>query len=139
MYALPDRNKKTLIKKIRQYKKACFPGKGSGARLAEEIGVPKQTVSNWLSGRRTPTFEQLYRLSVAFNVSPLELCGIHEKAGASKSHAAFSLLRELLNVVEKDIEHNVDPRVTMKTMDSINRLILKAMEEMAGDGGNGKM
>ena len=58
MYALPARNKKILVRKIRHYKKLCFPGKGSGARLADEIGVPPQTVSNWLNGCRTPTSEQ---------------------------------------------------------------------------------
>jgi transcriptional regulator with XRE-family HTH domain len=127
MYSLPARNKKILIKKIRQYKKRCFPGKGSGVRLAEEIGVPPQTVSNWLAGNRTPTFEQWHLLAKAFNASPLELCGIR---GLGKSAFDISALRIILDVMEHDKNHNVNPHVTAKTMKSINNMALKEIKEV---------
>ena len=130
MCSLPTRNKKILIRKIRNHKKRCFPGKGGGARLAAETGVPPQTVSDWVNGSRTPTFGQLYQLAKAFSVSPLELCGIKETDGEAGNTADAALLRSLLDVLEYTIEYAADPTVAAKMMESVNSIVTKEMEEM---------
>ncbi len=130
MTALPTRNKKILLRKIRSHKKRCFPGKGGGVRLAAETGVPPQTVSDWITGSRTPTFGQLYQLAKAFNVSPLELCGIQETDGVAGNTADTALLRSLLDVLEYTIEYAAAPTVAAKTMESVNHIVIKEMEEM---------
>ncbi|MDR1744512.1 MAG: helix-turn-helix domain-containing protein [Planctomycetota bacterium] len=127
MRSLPARNKEILIRKIRHHKKLCFPGKGGGMRLAEEIGLPPQTVSNWLSGNRTPTFGQLHLLAKAFNASPLEMCGIR---GLGKGALDISALRIVLDILEHDKNHNVNPCVTAKTLKSINLMAINEIKEM---------
>ena len=127
MCSLPTRNKKILVRKIRNHKKRCFPGKGGGVRLAAEIGVPPQTVSDWLNGRRTPTFRQIYLLTKTFNVSPIELCGIREKDRPTRNAADSALLRSLLEVLEYAIKHS---DAGAETMESVNAIAVKEMEEM---------
>ncbi len=68
----------------------------------------------------------MYRLAVAFGVSPLELCGIPEEE--QQGSAAVYLLRELLNVLEYHQKNHVNPRVTLKEMNTINTRIAKVME-----------
>ena len=129
MYALPTRNKKILAKKIHHYKKLCFPGKGSGVRLADEIGVHPRTVSNWLNGSRTPTVEQLYLLAKTFDVSPLELCGITEIGKTPRNMADIALLRNLMDMLEYSTKHDDSFRATIKAMKSINSIVFNEMEE----------
>ena len=108
MQHLPKRNKEILVKKIRYYKDLHFPGKGSGMRLAEEVGVAPQMLSNWLSGKRLPTSMQLYRLSKAFDVSPLELCGIRSK-NKEPDHieTLFSLLAQCQKLLSRTGNFNI--------------------------------
>ncbi len=68
----------------------------------------------------------MYRLAVAFGVSPLELCGIPEEE--PQGSAAVYLLRELLNVLEYHRKNHVNPRVTLKEMNAINTIISKVIE-----------
>lgn len=130
MYSLPARNKEILVRNIRRYKEQCFPGKGSGRRLAGEIGVHPQTVTQWLNGSRTPTVKQLYRLSIAFNVSPLNLCGIQDKGEPSESSSAVSMLREVLNVLENDRKNHVKSCATRKIMKEFNVIVSNGIKEM---------
>ena len=129
MYALPARNRKILAKKIRHYKMLCFPGKGSGVRLASEIGVHPQTVSKWLNGTRTPTVEQLYLLAKTFNVSPLELCGITEIEKTPRNMADISLLRNLVDMLGYSAMHDDSSHAIAKAMKSINNIVFNEMEE----------
>lgn len=127
MYRLSAYNKAILSKKIKHYKKLHFPGKGSGARLAEEIDVPPQTVSSWLNGSRLPTPMQLYRLSIAFKVSPFELCGI--RRDRSKS-VELSLLEDMLVMMRGEKKENVNLRVTHKRMNEIKSFLEKVLPEI---------
>lgn len=123
MNHLPERNKKALAKKIRYYKDLHFPGKGSGQRLADEVGVAPQTISNWLSGRRLPTIAQLYSLAKVFDVSPLELCGATSK---NKSHSGgnhISMLAYLLNHGENSIPHTVNSNIKDKIIKELKHVI----------------
>ena len=129
MYHLPARNKEILFEKIRHYKEQCFPGPGGGQRLADAIGVLPQTVSYWLNGSRTPTFEQLYRLAILFRVSPLDLCGAKSSEKPNRSPAGIALLRESLNMLEHDAMQHVDRRVTAKTLNRVSALLSNGIEE----------
>ncbi len=77
------------------------------------------------------TFRQLYQLAKAFSVSPLELCGIRETDGEAGNTADAALLRSLLDVLEYTIEYAADPTVAAKTMESVNYIVTKEMEEMS--------
>ena len=48
----------------------------SASALAEQIGVSRQTVSNWLNGRDLPRPDKLLRLSLALKLSLSELIEI---------------------------------------------------------------
>lgn len=123
MIHLPQRNKIILIENIRRHKMKNFPGKGSGIRLAEEIGVTPQTISNWLNGSRLPTMSQMYCLAKAFDVSPLELCGMRKKYSEHPKTEHISILIKLLRRCEKDILQNVNPRIIHKFLLEIKDLI----------------
>lgn len=128
MYRLPARNRNALIKNIRRFKELHFPGKGSGIRFADEAGVSPQTVSNWLGGRRVPTFMQLYRLAKVFGVSPLELCGLRGERAYSRNTAHISILHSLLECQEDAIKCGVNPHVTENFLTEIKDLINKELE-----------
>ena len=127
MHLLPEYNRNILIKNIRYYKDLQFPGRGSGVRLAEEIGVPPQTVSNWLNGKRLPTFSQLWSLSQAFGVSPLELCGIRRSRNMRKA-TPISVFTALLKRHEELAKRHADPRIRQKFMKKIKNMIGKELE-----------
>ncbi len=129
MYRLPARNRKALVKNIRHYKNLHFPGKGSGLRLADEVGVPPQAISNWLKGTRLPTFMQLYRLAKVFDVSPLELCGIHEEGGYSRKTAHVAILHSVLTYHKYALECDVNPHVIVKFLTEIKCLIENELED----------
>ena len=139
MYRLSARNKAVLAKKIRHYKQLHFPGKGGGARLAAEIGVPPQTVSNWLSGTRQPTFSQLYRLAIAFNVSPLDLCGIRKDKPPQRESPEVSTLRDILAMMRDAEKSGVNPRVTAKALKDFKMLLEQVIAEMWTEGKERKM
>ncbi len=119
MLKIPQQCKSTLAGKIRRYKGECFPGKGGGVRLAEEIGVTPQSISNWISGSRLPTMNQLYRLAKAFDVSPLELCGIRSRRATNPKTMHITVLQKLLQYCEKDIDNNANTRITRKFLLSV--------------------
>lgn len=126
MQHLPKRNKEILVKKIRHYKELHFPGKGSGIRLAEEVGVAPQMLSNWLSGKRLPTAMQLYRLSKVFDVSPLELCGIRSKNLASDHiETFFSLLAQC----KKLLPGKENSYIRRKTLKEVKAIIKEELHE----------
>lgn len=129
MYHLPASNKKMLTKNINRHKKMNFHGKGANARLAAEIGVAPQTVSNWLNGSRLPTMSQLYELSKVFNVSPLKLCGLKEGCEYNTKTAHLILLEIMLNYRKTTIELNVNPRVVLKTLTKFKELVIKELDE----------
>lgn len=129
MLYLPARNRKILLKNIHHYKKMHFPGKGSGLRLADEVGVAPQTVSNWLSGRRIPTFHQLYRLAKTFNISPLKLCGIKERSEYFRNSAHILILRALLEYQEDAIKGGANPHVIANFLTEIKELLNKELDD----------
>lgn len=128
MYHLPAKNRRILIKNIRRYKDLLFRGKGSGARLAEEVGVAPQTVSNWLKGKRHPTLRQLYQLSIAFNVGPMELCGIRDDAEYCRETAHVVLMLALLNQYKSALECNVNRRVIKRIFSELNNIMERELD-----------
>ena len=129
MLRMPQRNKTILAGKIRHYMRKCFPGKGSGIRLAEEIGTTPQTISNWLNGSRLPTLKQMYRLAKAFDVSPFELCGIRKKHTRNQKTVHLDVLTSLLQHCENDIARGANPRITRKFLLSIKGIIENDLRE----------
>lgn len=139
MYRLSARQKAVLAKKIRHYKELHFPGKGSGARLAMEIGVPPQTVSNWLSGSRQPTPPQLYRLAVAFKVSPLELCGFRKEKAPPPKAAEASILHDMATMMRDSGKGGANTRVTAKALRDFKDFLEEALAELWRQGKEHKM
>lgn len=124
MFYLPAKNKKILTKNIQQYKKLHFSGKGSGVRLAEEVGVAPQTVSNWLSGRRLPTLTQIFRLAKEFEISPLKLCGVRDKYVYSRQFAHLTIFHTIIRYQEHMLNCNANHHITKKFLYEL-KFILK--------------
>ena len=127
MRHLPERNKKILVKKIRYYQQLHFPGKGSGMRLADEVGVAPQMISNWLNGKRLPTTMQLYRLSKVFDVSPLELCGLSKSASPKKLDHIETLFL-LLDRCKTLFSRTVNVHIRERKLKEIKSMLLNELE-----------
>lgn len=119
MLTLSSRRRSTLAGNIRYYTGKCFPGKGGGARLAEEVGVTPQTLSNWISGKRLPTLPQIYCLAKVFDISPLTLCGMRSKRTINPKRIHLAVLQKLLEYCEKMNSKGANPRTTRKFLLSV--------------------
>lgn len=104
-----------------------FPGKGSGMRLADEVGVAPQMISNWLSGKRLPTTMQLYRLAKVFDVSPLELCGVNVKSTPSKEPSHIEILFSLFNQCENLFSRTDNLHIRDKKLREIKSIMLNEL------------
>ncbi len=119
MLRLPQHSKSIFAKKIRHYKGKCFPGKGGGVRLAEEIGATPQSISNWIHGSKLPSMSQMYSLAKAFDVSPLELCGMRRKRTLKTGMPHIAVFQKLLQYCENENTRGGNPRVTRDFLLSI--------------------
>ena len=59
-----------LIKEILQVKNL------SQEQLAKIIGVNQTTISQWLLGKKKPSFDNIYSFYLNFNISPNEFFGL---------------------------------------------------------------
>jgi len=68
----------------------------SQRHLAYELGVSKQTVTNWMQGHNEPSLRNLCGIAHLLGVAPGELLGaVDDPASDRVEEAAASLLREL--------------------------------------------
>ena len=59
-------------------KEILITNKLSQAGLAEIIGVNQTTISQWLLGRKKPSYDNIMILYEKFGITPNELFGIEE-------------------------------------------------------------
>lgn len=76
MQTLNHKQRKNLAKNINAYCAKVFPGTKGEHRLAERLGVSPQAVIYWMKGTHIPTLGNLYQLSLVFETSMHELCGM---------------------------------------------------------------
>lgn len=69
---------KDIIKDLRKSKKI------SQEKLAQELNIPRYTLSNWEQGRTEPNCDQLRLICVYFDISSDELLEIETKAERKK-------------------------------------------------------
>lgn len=58
-------------------KEICSSSK-TKTQIAEEIGISKPTLSQYISGRSQPTLSNFARLCVALDVDPADILGIND-------------------------------------------------------------
>lgn len=46
--------------------------------LAERTGIPKQTISRYMTGQRKPTYDKIVKIAQALNCTPDDLINIDE-------------------------------------------------------------
>jgi DNA-binding XRE family transcriptional regulator len=59
MTQAPPKETQQLIKDIKAWAKK---NRGGASEIARELGVERQTVTNWLAGRRTPMLKHWFAL-----------------------------------------------------------------------------
>ncbi len=59
-------------------KEILITNKLSQAGLAEIIGVNQTTISQWMLGRKKPSYDNIMMLYEKFGITPNELFGIEE-------------------------------------------------------------
>lgn len=119
MSKLTQREKKAVVKNIRLHRKRLYSERDGGNRLAKELNVSPQLLSQWSNGTRTPTLEKLIALSEVFNVSIQELCGRPNLPMLDSNISVYDAIIMLVNHVKKRGQGK-KVRANMKT---VKRLI----------------
>lgn len=83
------KQRKSIALNIRNAMEKSFPGKGSGKRLAAELGVAPSAVSQWATGKKVPSLSSLYAMSRLFGIPLHRLCDL--PAGKGKD-TAFEIM-----------------------------------------------
>jgi transcriptional regulator with XRE-family HTH domain len=96
-------NKKTLSKNLKRY--ISQSGKDR-TTIAEDLGFPYSTLTEWVNGKKYPRINNIEKLAVYFNVSKSELIEDFEEIKKDNDILATIVVKlrtnkELVNVVEK--------------------------------------
>lgn len=57
--------------------------------ISDALGVSKQTVSYWRSGRRSPKRSMIYKIAEMYGVSPIWLMGFDEEEGPEEERSVM--------------------------------------------------
>ena len=100
---MPLGNKEILAKNLKKY--ITKSGKDRG-EIAEDLGFPYSTLTEWVNGKKYPRIHNIEKLAAYFNVSKSELIEDFEETKKDNDRLATIIVKlrmnkELLNVVEK--------------------------------------
>lgn len=100
---MPLGNKEILAKNLKKY--ISKSGKDRG-EVAEDLGFPYSTLTDWVNGKKYPRIHNIEKLAVYFNVSKSDLIEDFEETKKDNDRLATIIVKlrmnkELLNVVEK--------------------------------------
>lgn len=98
MMIFTKRQKNLIGKTIRDEMEKLFPEKGRGRRLALLLGVSPSTVSQWASGKKTPSLLRLYQLSKLFNIPLHQLCRLPKQKNVRTKNLAAAIIRRMTSV-----------------------------------------
>ena len=96
-------NKEVLSKNLKKY--IVKSGKDR-TTIAEDLGFPYSTVTDWVNGKKYPRINNIEKLAVYFNVSKSDLIEDFEDIKKDNDRLASIIVKlrtnkELLNVVER--------------------------------------
>jgi len=96
-------NKEVLAKNLKKY--IAKSGKDRG-EVAEELGFPYSTLTDWVNGKKYPRINNIEKLAIYFKVSKSELIEDFEEIKKDNDRLATIIVKlrmnkELLDVVER--------------------------------------
>jgi transcriptional regulator with XRE-family HTH domain len=96
-------NKDVFAKNLKKY--ITNSGKDRGI-VAEELGFPYSTLTDWVNGKKYPRINNIEKLAAYFNVSKSDLIEDFEEIKKDNDRLATIIVKlrtnnEMLNVVEK--------------------------------------
>lgn len=96
-------NKEVLSKNLKKY--ILKSGKDRST-VAEDLGFPYSTVTDWVNGKKYPRINNIEKLATYFNVSKSDLIEDFEEIKKDNDRLATIIVKlrtnkELLNVVER--------------------------------------
>lgn len=124
MQTLSHKQRITLAKNIGAYCAKTFPGGKSECRLAERLGVSPQAVAHWMKGTHIPTLDNLYQLSLVFETSMHELCGMKLPCDFDAKTASYEAI--LLITLQQKSSHQ--QHHARKKNTKIMRMITSALK-----------
>ena len=112
-------NKEVLSKNLKKY--MIRSGKGRST-IAEDLGLPYSTVTDWVNGKKYPRINNIEKLAEYFNVSKSDLIEDFEEIKKDNDRLVTVIVKlrtnkELLNVVEKMIS------LDKPKLESLSRLL----------------
>lgn len=101
-------NRDVLAKNLKKY--ISKSGKDRG-EIAEELGFPYSTLTDWVNGKKYPRIHNIEKLAIYFNVSKAELIEDFDDIKKDNDRLATIIVKlrmnkELLDVVEKLLSLN---------------------------------
>ena len=112
-------NKDVLAKNLKKY--IAKSGKDRST-IAEDLGFPYSTVTDWINGKKYPRINNIEKLATYFNVSKSDLIEDFEEIKKDNDRLTTVIVKlrtnkELLNVVEKMLS------LDKSKLESLSRLL----------------
>ena len=124
MSTLSLKEKKAVVRTIKAYKKRLFSERGGGNRLARELGISPQLLSQWTNGARFPTTEKLVALAEVFGITIQELCG-RERADALDAELNFY---DAVIILSEQLKKKGKIKKNDKSLNTVKRFIERMLE-----------
>ena len=124
MSKLSLKDKKAVIRNIKLHKKQMFPERGGGNRLARELGISPQLLSQWTNGARFPTTEKLIALAEVFGITIQELCG-RERADVLDAELNFY---DAVIMLSEQLKKKGKIKKNDKSLNTVKRFIESMLE-----------
>ena len=125
MSTLSLKEKKCVVRTIKAHKKRLYPERGGGNRLAKDLNVSPQLLSQWINGTRFPTTERLIALAEFFGVTIQELCG-REKPAVIDAEVNFY---DAVMILTKHLNKKRSGKKTNKSLKTVKRFMEKTLED----------
>lgn len=96
-------NKEVLARNLKKY---IYKIGKDRSQIAEDLGLPYSTITDWVNGKKYPRINNIEKLAVYFGVSKSELIEDYEEIKKDNDRLATIIVKlrinkELLDVVEK--------------------------------------
>lgn len=115
---MPIGNKDVLAKNLKKY--ILKSGKDRST-IAEDLGFPYSTLTDWVNGKKYPRINNIEKLAIYFNVSKSDLIEDFEEIKKDNDRLSSIIVKlrmnnELLDVVERLVSLDKAKLESLKTL-----------------------
>lgn len=124
------KQRRKLGQTIRDHKEKKFPGRGGGNRLAQELGIRPQLLSQWIGGVKEPTMLQLYALAKAFGISIQELCAMPKIKKSKGKVTGLDMVSEITDLYKLAHINKISAQRERRFLTTIKSMISNELDDV---------